>query len=238
MCIRDRDGTSQIDSARRDFFLDQGTEVFAKRGFEAPTMADLADACSCERRTLYRYFSSKEEFFWGAAERAYRLLVDRFLLVFQVWESARLTAAARVLSWGITYFEYSLEQPRAFRLIMMAREQSVASATDPEAAVDPQASSSRSEALQASMQSLAALDRAMLGGLAGLGPQLEAEGLCEGGTGTNRLWELLGVLIGLVEFHARYRGGGVNYPFGTPEGIRAMIERQVEQAFPRKEGSR
>ncbi len=233
----EEDGASQSDSARRDFFLDRGTEVFAKRGFEAPTMADLADACSCERRTLYRYFSSKEEFFWGAAERAYKQLVDRFLLVFQVWESARLTAAARVLSWGITYFEYSLEQPRAFRLIMMAREQSVASATDPAAAIDPQASSSQSEAMKASMQSLAALDRAMLGGLAGLGPQLEAEGLCEVGTGTTRLWELLGVLIGLVEFHARYRGGGVNYPFGTSEGIRAMIERQVEQAFSRKEGS-
>jgi AcrR family transcriptional regulator len=230
------DGTSQIDHARRDFFLDRGTEVFAKRGFEAPTMADLADACSCERRTLYRYFSSKQEFFWGAAGRAYNQLVDRFLLVFQVWESARLTAAARVLSWGVTYFEYSLEQPRAFRLIMMAREQSVASAADPAASPEPAASSDRSEALKASIQNLAALDRAMLGGLASLGPQLEAEGLCEGGTGTTRLWELLGVLIGLVEFHARYRGGGVNYPFGTPEGIRAMIERQVEQAFPPKEG--
>jgi AcrR family transcriptional regulator len=234
----EEDGASQIDHARRDFFLDRGTEVFAKRGFEAPTMADLADACSCERRTLYRYFSSKEEFFWGAAERAYTQLVDRFLLVFQVWESARLAAAARVLSWGITYFEYSLEQPRASRLIMMAREQSVASATDPAAAIDPQAPSSQSEAMRASMQSLAALDRAMLGGLAGLGPQLEAEGLCEDGTGTTRLWELLGVLIGLVEFHARYRGGGVNYPFGTSEGIRAMIERQVHQAFSSKEGSR
>jgi hypothetical protein len=121
---------------------------------------------------------------------------------------------------------------------MMAREQSVASATDPAGAIDPEASSSQSEALKASMQSLAALDRAMLAGLAGLGPQLEAEGLCESGTGTTRLWELLGVLIGLVEFHARYRGGGVDYPFGTPEGIRAMIERQVEQAFSRKEGSR
>ena len=235
--MRLEDGAPQIDSARRDFFLDRGTEVFAKRGFEAPTMADLADACSCERRTLYRYFSSKEEFFWGAAEGAYKQLVDRFLLVFRVWESARLTAQARVLSWGITYFEYSLEQPRAFRLIMMAREQSVASATDPAAAIDPEASSSESEAMKASIQSLAALDRAMLGGLAGLGPQLEAEGLCEGGTGTTRLWELLGVLIGLVEFHARYRGGGVDYPFGTPEGIRAMIERQVRQAFPPKEGS-
>ena len=204
-------------------------------------MADLAHACACERRTLYRYFSSKEEFFWGAAERAYQQLVDRFLLVFQVWGSARLTAAARVLSWGITYFEYSLEQPRAFRLIMMAREQSVASAADPAASREPEAPSDQSEATRASMQSLAALDRAMLGGLAGLaglGPQLEAEGLCEVGTGATRLWELLGVLIGLVEFHARYRGGGVNYPFGTPEGIRAMIERQVEQAFSPKGGSR
>ena len=69
-------------------------------------------------------------------------------------------------------------------------------------------------------------------------PQQMGEWLCEVGSGTTRLWELLGVLIGLVEFHARYRGGGVNYPFGTSEGIRAMIERQVDQAFSPKGGSR
>ena len=226
----EEDGASQIDSARRVFFLDRGTEVFAKRGFEAPTMADLAHACSCERRTLYRYFSGKEEFFWGAAERAYKQLVDRFLLVFQVWESAKLAAATRVLSWAITYFEYSLEQPKAFRLIMMAREQSVASAADHAASPEPEASSDQSEAMRASMQALAALDRAMLGGLAGLGPQLEAEGL------STRPYLDMRFIVAR-QFHARYRGGGVNYPFGTSEGIRAMIERQVNQAFSRKEGS-
>ena len=200
-------------------------------------MADLAHACSCERRTLYRYFSSKEEFFWGAAERAYKQLVDRFLLVFQVWESARLTAAARVLSWAITYFEYSLEQPRAFRLIMMAREQSVASATDPAAAIEPEASSDQSEAMRPRCRASRPWTGRCSEASQVSAPSSRPRGSARSGTGTTRLWELLGVLIGLVEFHARYRGGGVNYPFGTPEGIRAMIERQVEQAFSRKEGS-
>ncbi|HEY5530175.1 MAG TPA: hypothetical protein VIL51_12125 [Thermoleophilia bacterium] len=61
------------------------------------------------------------------------------------------------------------------------------------------------------------------------------EGLCERGVASDRLWELIGVLIAIVEFHARYRGGGTDYPFGTPEGIKTMIERQVEAAFPREE---
>jgi len=48
--------------------------------------------------------------------------------------------------------------------------------------------------------------------------QLEAEGLCEGGAASDRLWELLGTLIAIVEFHARYRGAARTTPSGIPRG--------------------
>jgi AcrR family transcriptional regulator len=195
-------------------------------------MEELALACRCERRTLYRYFPSRDELFWAAVVRAYGSMVERFQLVFDVWESANLPALVRLRSWGITYFEYSLSFPDAFRLVMAGRERAVAAhATAPNGIEQVAAATG----MGGHVEELAALDQAMLGGILSLAPRLDEEGLCEGGAAASRLWELLGVLIAIVEFHARYRGGGADYPFGNPEGIRAMIERQVNAAFPCEE---
>ena len=51
---------SRSDESRRNAFLEAATSVFARRGFEAQTMEELAIACGCERRTLYRYFPSRD----------------------------------------------------------------------------------------------------------------------------------------------------------------------------------
>jgi AcrR family transcriptional regulator len=229
--------SSRTDESRRNAFLDTATSVFARRGFEAPTMDELALACGCERRTLYRYFPSRDEFFWAAVERSYGRMVERFQVVFGVWESAKLPALARLRSWGLTYFEYSLDFPEAFRLVMAGRERAVGAHTvsaDAVARAD-QEQVAAATGMAGHVEQLAALDQAMLGGIMSLAPLLVDEGLCEGDAASVRLWELLGVLIAIVEFHARYRGGGTEYPFGKPEGIKAMIERQVEAAFPREE---
>ena len=195
-------------------------------------MEELALACGCQRRTLYRYFASKDEIFWAAAAMAYAGLVERFQIVFGIWESAKLPALGRLRSWGITYLDYSLDFPEAFRLVMAGRERTVAAHAAAPADIAQVAAATW---LGTRLGELAALDQAMLGGIMSFAPRLEEEGLCEGGAASDRLWELIGVLIAIVEFHARYRGGGTNYPFGTPEGIKTMIERQVEAAFPREE---
>jgi mycofactocin system transcriptional regulator len=39
--------------------------LFAVRGFETTTMDDLADALGIGRRTLFRYFRSKNDIVWG-----------------------------------------------------------------------------------------------------------------------------------------------------------------------------
>lgn len=197
-------------------------------------MDELAAACGYDRRTLYRYFPSKEDLFWEAVERAYGLLASRFRNVAEVWESGKVPALARVRSWISAYFTFSLENPDAFRLVMEGRQRSVAASLEQRG----EGGTPIQEQLGHSGASLAALDRSVLATLAGLGKQLEAEGTCQDGSGDERLWELLGFSIGLIEFHARYRGGGAGMPFGSPEGIRRMLERQILMAFGPEEKRR
>jgi TetR/AcrR family transcriptional regulator, regulator of mycofactocin system len=40
-------------------------EMFAERGFEETTVDDIADALGVSRRTLFRYFASKNDMVWG-----------------------------------------------------------------------------------------------------------------------------------------------------------------------------
>jgi AcrR family transcriptional regulator len=74
MPIRNGNGTARRERARehtrRDILL-AAAEVFARRGYAAATLAELADAAGFAAPSLYRYFRSKEEIF--------RSLVDLFV---------------------------------------------------------------------------------------------------------------------------------------------------------------
>jgi AcrR family transcriptional regulator len=65
---------------RREDILDAAVQLFARRGFAAADMQELADNAGVGKGTLYRYFPSKDELFLAAADRVMvrmRAEVDR-----------------------------------------------------------------------------------------------------------------------------------------------------------------
>ena len=51
-------------------------DLFARRGFDETTMDDVAEALGVGRRTVFRYFASKNDLVWGDFDSVLRRLQD------------------------------------------------------------------------------------------------------------------------------------------------------------------
>src|SRR5438045_9122255 len=54
---------------RRDEILDEATRLFAERGYEGASMADLAEAVGMRKASLFYHFASKEVLYAAVLER-------------------------------------------------------------------------------------------------------------------------------------------------------------------------
>jgi mycofactocin system transcriptional regulator len=60
-----QDGRGRPRSTTADEIAGVALALFARRGFDATTMDDVARAVGVSRRTLFRYFPSKNDIVWG-----------------------------------------------------------------------------------------------------------------------------------------------------------------------------
>jgi len=61
-----------LPARRREQILRTATRLFARRGFEATDLQDVADALGVGKGTLYRYFPSKRDLFQAGVDRVMR----------------------------------------------------------------------------------------------------------------------------------------------------------------------
>ena len=61
----------------RNLLVDTARQLFAKNGFEATTMNEIAAASGKGRRTLYTYFNSKEEIYLAVIQSELDRLSNR-----------------------------------------------------------------------------------------------------------------------------------------------------------------
>jgi len=63
-------GRGRPRSTNREHVARAALALFVAQGFEETTLADVADAAGIGRRTLFRYFASKNDLVWGDFEGA------------------------------------------------------------------------------------------------------------------------------------------------------------------------
>lgn len=82
----------------RDAIVQAALELFAEHGFEATTIADIADAADIAPRTFFAYFETKEAVVFHDFDEMYASLAER-LRVREPGDTALDTLRAWVANW-------------------------------------------------------------------------------------------------------------------------------------------
>lgn len=88
-------------SKTRALIVDNARRIFADNGKDGATMADIATASGKSRRTLYTYFSNKDEVYLAVIENELAHLVERL----QVVMNRRLSPERKLEEYIFTRFE-------------------------------------------------------------------------------------------------------------------------------------
>src|SRR5229473_3142027 len=105
--------------------LDAAEALYAKKGWDALTVDQVARSARLSRALVYVYFRDKEDLLFAIGERAMRLLRDRF----KAAVAAPAPGMDQVEAIGRAYMVYAHEFPHYFDFC--SRFQSHTSGTDP-----------------------------------------------------------------------------------------------------------
>jgi len=95
---------------RRGEFLDAAESLYAKEGWEAVTMDQVARTARLSRALVYVYFRDKDDLLFAIGERAMKQLHQRFAAALATPGSGR----DKVMAIGRAYMGYALEFPHFF----------------------------------------------------------------------------------------------------------------------------
>lgn len=99
-------------SARRAQLIDVGRVVFAKRGFEAASLEEIADRAKVSRPVLYEHFGGKEGLYAVVIDREMEYLVRRIAEAIATGSPReRLEAAA------LAFLSYVKDHPDGFAIL-------------------------------------------------------------------------------------------------------------------------
>ncbi|MFH2002560.1 MAG: TetR/AcrR family transcriptional regulator [Planctomycetota bacterium] len=99
-------------NTRQQFVLDAARRVMTRKGIEDTTMEDIASEVEYTRRTLYAYFSSRDEIYL-------MVLVEDLKARWAEQQKAIATAITgldKILAWGDSFYAFAREHTHAMRL--------------------------------------------------------------------------------------------------------------------------
>lgn len=112
---------------RRGELLDAAESLYAKHGWEAVTMDQVARTARLSRALVYVYFGDKDDLLFAIGERAMKLLHQRFAAALETPGSGR----DQVDAIGRAYMGYALEFRHYFDFCSRFQSHEVSSAATP-----------------------------------------------------------------------------------------------------------
>jgi AcrR family transcriptional regulator len=108
-------GTRLAQGRRKLEILEVARDLFAKRGFDRTTMADIAEGVGVVESALYRHYSSKQDLLFEAIRFSYEPIID------DVEEAARsiVDPLARVRYAVWRHLRAFAEEPELCRLVVL-----------------------------------------------------------------------------------------------------------------------
>lgn len=101
---------------RKEDILESAERVFFEKGFTASTMDDVAKEAQFSKRTLYMYFTGKEQIYFEIMTRGYRLFLA--MLKNNAPLSSTEDSVQSIKSLFLQFYDFSQQYPHYFEAIM------------------------------------------------------------------------------------------------------------------------
>lgn len=92
-------------------------KVFYVKGFDGASMDEVAKAAQFTKRTVYQYFTNKEELYFAIAIKGFKQLLSYFEAAIAKGE----TGFEKIRLSGLAYYQFYKDCPDAFRLLNHCR---------------------------------------------------------------------------------------------------------------------
>src|SRR5678816_1173716 len=103
-------------NARRAQLVDVGRAVFAKRGYEATSVEEIADRAKVSKPIVYEHFGGKEGLYAVIVDREMEYVVRRIVEAISIG-----TPRERVEQAALAFLTYVRDQPEGFAILAQDR---------------------------------------------------------------------------------------------------------------------
>lgn len=101
--------------ARERDILNAAIKLFTEKGFDKASMEDLAKESEYTKRTIYRYFTCKEDLFFAVLLDSYMILTDKITLSF----STACSGLENIHRSYLAFYDFYMEHPQLLQLMVM-----------------------------------------------------------------------------------------------------------------------
>lgn len=116
--LRAKERRDKDSKQHRTEILEAAEELFSALGMDAVSMEDVAEKALLSRRTLYRYFPTKENLAGALQVRA----LERLASLFAAAEAAAAPSGRdRIWALGVAFGRFGFEEPSTFRSLRLCR---------------------------------------------------------------------------------------------------------------------